>query len=230
MDIYAWAPWLFSLLTGLAGWFIRAWYDEEKMLGLRNQIKIKEDDLYHLHEAHELLLNDKERKLGDLAVESEIQQKSINELKFQLKQAEESNKSLLSTVVDSKKNKNNKPKAIAKISTPDPHHTEELKLEKSGKDKSSKKDKKSNLKNKIKEQSKLISKLQSKQDKLKNELKQIESTQPKVKKVPYTIIKTIKISELIDRKKLLKALEEVPLIKSKKKVSEKRIKGKPKSK
>ena len=225
MDFYAWAPWLFSILTGLAGWFIRAWYDEEKITGLRGQLKVKEDDLYHLHEAHQLLLNDKERKLGDLSVESEIQQKSINELKFRLKQAEESNKSLLSSVVATKKIKNNKPKAVSKSTAPKPFITQEIDEKEKGK--KPKKDKKSKLKNKIQEQSKLISKLQSKQDKLKNELKQIESSKSKTKKVPYTIIRTIKISELIDKKKLVKALEDVPLIKTKKKVSEKKVKGKP---
>ena len=231
MDFCLWAPWVFSALAGLAGWLLRAWYEERNIKDLQHQIKVKEEDIFHLHEAHELLLNDKEQKLSHLQAESDIQKKSIEELKLQLEADSKPSKSRATS--------NGKKKIAKAISsgngdTPQAKSTQILPFATSediasaNKDNKKKSGKKKKLKKKIEELSRLISKLQSKNDKIKNELKKSEGKKRKVKKVPYTIVRTIRISEIIDRKKLVKALQDVPIIKTKKSEQEKVVKGKPK--
>ena len=249
-DFCTWAPWVFSILAGLTGWFLRAWYDETKISSLKILLKNKEEDLYHLHEAHELLLKDKKEKLSEYSDQSELKSKSIDELKQQLTQAEETNQSLLAQLVEKKKDESPSPITYLSSSkeinesfpSDDMEITEDLipfEPEESDnvipmsapllqqEDKNKKKKKSGQYKEKYKSQLPVIKDLKKENKRLQQELDHALKTQEVVREIPITITKEIKIRERVNHKKLRRLMDAIPLKKKKKTISKKKKIGKP---
>ena len=237
MDFCDWAPWVFSALAGTLGWLLRGWYNDRQFSELRDIIKTKEEDLYHLNEAHNLVLVDKEKKLADSIDDVGMKDRVILELREKLNQTETSTKSLLSTVVKSKEKKPASPSIVAKIS-------EQAKKNKSQKTKSSKSAQSVALKSKtkdtpsketkittkpaqpktklsksdryrlkLKKRNKIIKDLRAENDRL-NKAQQTKTEATEVK--PKEFITKILIKKTVDYKKLKKALKKVPFKKTKK--------------
>jgi hypothetical protein len=76
---YIWAPWVFSIIAGILGYLLRWAYDEKKIKEYEARVKTQNEDLYHLNEAHNLLLHDKEKKIADFHAEMEIKDRTIPE-------------------------------------------------------------------------------------------------------------------------------------------------------
>ena len=233
-----WAPWLFSALAFLIGWLLRGWYDDKKIDQIREIVKTKDNDIYHLHEAHELLLNDKEKRLKELSTENDIQRKTITELNTMLEQSEESTKSLLSSVVASKKKEKKRREAAKVVNTPLPVATidqDDLKKELLEETKSEKEiDMEVKEETKVTEKSNdddtialLKKKVKSLSKKLKKARRQRGKKRTIVKEIPVTILKTVRIKESLDKERLNEILEDIPIIKTKETIKKKKKKGKP---
>ncbi len=252
MDFCVWAPWVFSALAGLIGWLFRGWYDDRKLDELYKKLQLKDDDIYHLHEAHELLLRDKERQIGDLNAEKEVQQKSIGELQLQLSQSEESTKTLLSQVVREKKKKSGKQRQSKKQKTAVLRNIEQLpfaktdiiesepvagdspEIETNGKSeelKTVETDRESQRSETVtpplSDHDREIRRLRKEIRRLKSRLKKLKRKKKIIKEIPVTIRKTVLIKESLDKERLNEVLDEIPIIKTKETVRKKKKKGKP---
>ena len=108
-----WAPWVFSALSALAAYLLTDWFFRKKTNDLNEVIKSKESDLYHLNQAHTLLKNDREKRFASLEVDLEVKEKAIKQLSEELARSEQSNKNLLSTVVNQKKDTTKKTEKIS---------------------------------------------------------------------------------------------------------------------
>ena len=219
-----WAPWVFSALAGIAGWLLRWWYDDKREQEYLAQIKTKDEDIYHLNEAHNLLLKDKEQKLETIQEDLAIKDRSIEELKLQISQAEESNKSLLSKMVQSKKSK-----SVPKAQTPAPVGLKSAEPDKNVsliKDDAVYQDEK-RKKSRRKKHRRLIASLKKENRKLKDQLKDQGKLERVVQEIPIKIFRTIRIREQVDQKALKKMLKNLPMVKKRKVLKEKRKKGKP---
>lgn len=87
MDNYCeWAPWVFGILGAITGWLLRWWYDEGKIEEFKERAEEKSNDLYHLNEAHTLLINDKNTKISTFQEEIVLKDKVINELNKEVHQ------------------------------------------------------------------------------------------------------------------------------------------------
>lgn len=228
MDISfcVWAPWVFSALAGLAGWLLRWWYDDQKIEALKSTIKTREDDIYHLNEAHTLLQNDKAKRLEEHKIESDSKNREILELRESLEQTEASTKRLLSQVVEKTKNESSdlstRPLPSASIDHQIEDEVEEIAVTIKKSKNPSKKSKK-----RIRKYKKIIRQLKEENSGLLAQANEGQAlVQEVVKEIPTTILKTIKISERVDRKKLKELINNLPLIKSKRTVRKKKKKGK----
>ena len=85
-ELSAWLPWIYSLLALAAGWILRWWYDEGKFSELRDRLEAKDNDIYHLNEAHNLLLEDKKSKISGNTEELAMKDRVIKELTEEVKQ------------------------------------------------------------------------------------------------------------------------------------------------
>lgn len=221
-----WAPWVFTIIAGILGYLIRWGYDDKKIKEYEALVKTKEEDLYHLNEAHNLLLKDKEKKIADFHAEKEIKDRTIRELTHKVEQGEISNKTLLSQVVDSKKKK-----ALSLSSYPSPAAVVSTSITDTVKKNSDKKSKKKEARKKYKKQlkklNKIVQKLRNKNERMLIELNEAAGKSEQIiKEIPITIEKTILRRERVDRKKLKKYIKQLPLKKSRKVISKKIKKGK----
>ena len=238
MDFCDWAPWVFSALAGTLGWLLRGWYNDRQFSELRDIIKTKEDDLYHLNEAHNLVLVDKEKKLTDSIEDVQMKDRVIVELKEKLNQTETSTKSLLSTVVKSKEKKSSSPSIVTKISEQAKKNKakreQPLKTTKAVALKSKKTDtptaeskveaiepkiklsKLDRYRLKLKKRNKIIKDLRAENNRLTNQQSKIEDVKP-----VETITKVL-IKKTVDYKKLKKVLKNIPFKKTKKVISKKK--------
>ncbi len=114
-DFCLWAPWVFSALALTLGWLLRWWYDDRKFEELNDRIKEKESDVYHLNEAHNLLLKDKNKKISEFDDQMAIKERVIKELKTELGQTTNTTKNLLSQVVESKQKSSPNPVSIVSV-------------------------------------------------------------------------------------------------------------------
>lgn len=241
MDFCDWAPWVFSALAGTLGWLLRGWYNQRQFTELNETIKTKEDDLYHLNEAHNLVLLDKEKKLAESEEDAQMKDRVIGELRQQLTQTETSTKSLLSKVVKSKEKKPESPSIVSKIAKQAKKNKEireqplkkekavALKTKKIEASKSeaidavvsapekSKLSKIDRYRLKLKKRNRIIKDLRSENERL-NEAQKLETVDVK----PIETITKVLITKTVDYKKLKKALKKVPFKKTKKVTSKKR--------
>ena len=235
-----WAPWVFSALAGTLGWLLRGWYNDRQFKELRDAIKTKEEDLYHLNEAHNLVLVDKEKKLVSSLEDAQMKDRVIGELREQLNQTETSTKSLLSKVVKSKEKESTTPSIVSRISKQAKKKKAErekpatkvkaLKSKKKNPSKTKgttaviptkKKKKFSKLDKsrlKLKKSEKIIKDLRAENVRL-NEAKQSKTESSEVR--PKESITKVLITKTVDYKKLKKALKKVPFKKTKKVINEK---------
>lgn len=220
-----WAPWVFSALAGILGWLLRWWYDDQKFREYESIIKTKEADVFHLNEAHNLLLKDKERRLANLQGEIELKNRSIRELNDRIEQTETSNKSLLSQIVEQKK-KEVKPLAAFAAPAASITHSSEDVIHKDP-PKSNVKMKRKKYKKKIRKFDRIIQELKSENKRLIDEASSgAQETIEIIKEIPVTITRTIIKRERVNRKKLKKLLLNIPVKKSKKIVKTKKKIGK----
>ena len=227
-SLSAWAPWLIPILTAIIGWCLRWWYDDQKIRDFQAIAKTKESDIYHLNEAHTLLLNDKESKIANYQNDLELQERAIQELKIELERAETTNKSLLSTIVE-KKEEQSKKTLQPKQELLDIQDTETTEISEEAKSTKSSKKKKGKKKSgrKIKKLQKAFDDLKKENQKLLGQIGKKKKSKPTIKEVPVYITKTIVKKEEIDLKKLRKLLENLPIKKSEEVTSEKKKKGEP---
>lgn len=236
MDFCDWAPWVFSALAGTLGWLLRGWYDDRQFSELRGVVKTKEEDLYHLNEAHNLVLVDKEKKLAESLTETQMKDRVINELREQLNQTETSTKSLLSKVVKSKEKKASSPSIVAKISeqakknkAKRDHPTKKVKVTalKTKKESNSQKEVTATLPAPQKAKLSKIDKYRTKLKKANRIIKDLRAENVRLNKAqrlkedgtsikPIETITKILITKTVDYKKLKKALKKVPFKKTKK--------------
>lgn len=211
-----WAPWLFALLSGLAGWLLKWWFDDREMSELRRQVTTAENDVYHLNEAHQLLQHDKATKISEFDNIRIEKENEILNLRDRLEEADRSNKSLLAQIVNQKE----KPAKIKSIPLSS-NRGVQTKISHKKQNRTESKDDLENLKKVVRRKKKIIRKLKAKNKSLSKDANKkatsLESGEG------YVILKTRKITEKIDRKKLKKYLENLPIKKSKK-TKTKRIK------
>ena len=81
-----WAPWVFGILGAITGWLLRWWYHDGKISEFKERAEEKSNDLYHLNEAHTLLINDKNTKISTFQDEIVLKDKVINELNKEVNQ------------------------------------------------------------------------------------------------------------------------------------------------
>jgi len=234
-----WAPWVFSALAGTAGWLLRWWYDDHKMAQLHSVIKTKDEDLYHLNEAHNLLLVDKRTKISAFESDVELKDRTISELRQSLTQAETTNKSLLGQVVEGKSSdKDSTSRPLAAVTQPsatvsmiesDNDADEAIEKEMPPTSRTShikKKKRRKRCKKKLTKVTAINKDLKKENERLLVKLSQAHEAKKVIKEIPVTILKTISITEKVDREKLKKLIRDLPLIKSKRKVSKKKKRGK----
>jgi len=260
-DFGVWAPWVFSAIALIAGWVLRWWYDEGKFSEFNDRLEAKDRDIFHLNEAHNLLLQDKKTKISDNSDELAMKDRVIKELSSEVRQL----KSSLSTYETGKVKTTKSKKALANPATKAKKKEVVASIAKSSSnpvsivstiDKRAKNKKGGGpLKDKVTEKAKVKSEQQivettissdhfdsvnrkksiSRKGRLKKKLlksrEKIKVLQAenknltaqlstekkeKVKEAPITITKTILVKERVDRKKLKKALKNVPFKKSRK--------------
>lgn len=248
-ELSAWLPWIYSLLALAAGWILRWWYDEGKFSELRDRLEAKDNDIYHLNEAHNLLLEDKKSKISGNTEELAMKDRVIKELTEEVKQLRSSkpiqptpsDKPLTTKSKEKEKTKKRKNKISKKKAIASPVSIVSM-IDKKAKKKSenalvdsahgqapdgsisskSQDNVKSLSKKKLREK---LSKSKEKIKELRSEKEELAAklsieSQPTVKEVPVTITKTILVKEKIDRKKLKKVLKKIPLKVTRKESSE----------
>jgi len=245
MDNYCeWAPWVFAVVAGILGWLLRWWYDEGKFSEFRDRLSAKDNDIFHLNEAHNLLLEDKKAKIGGHSDELALKERVINELQAEIRKLKQpgsksselakkskdqkiAKKSLTSPVsLVSRIDKKAKEKTVESPVTASQKGDSEIvkkvssiqhdskEIEERGGRGSDKFSKKDRLKKKIEKRNRLIQKLKAQKADL---IKQLASGPMEIiKERPVTITKTILIKEKVNRKKLNKAIKNVPFKRSKK--------------
>jgi len=99
------APWVISVITLILGWILRWWYDEGKFSEYNDRIEAKDRDIYHLNEAHNLLLQDKKTKISGSSDELAMKDRVIAELTAEVKQLKSSQSNPIKAVVKPKASK-----------------------------------------------------------------------------------------------------------------------------
>jgi len=259
------APWVISVITLILGWILRWWYDEGKFSEYNDRIEAKDRDIYHLNEAHNLLLQDKKTKISGSSDELAMKDRVIAELTAEVKQLKSSQSNPIKAVVKPKTSKKSPSKSVQKTSKKDitisalsstnqpvsivskidkkakkkkgrdtiqqiagansPDHQDQKQTKiwqasvRTGAEGPSKPlSKKERLKKKLHRSQQKVKTLRSKNSEL---VKQLSSESKAIaKEAPITITKTILVKEKIDRKKLKKALKNIPFKKTRKVSSE----------
>ena len=248
-DLSEWLPWIYSFIALLAGWILRWWYDDGKFAEYNNRLQAKDQDIFHLNEAHNLLLQDKKTKINSNAEELAMKERVIGELTAEIRQLRSTagttgataDRSSVAQTASKKKKvaaKKAPSKTVSIVSKIDKKakkskHINPIKsssdvAEDNGKpnDPAGKKatSQKDELKAKLKKSQRKIDSLQAEKKALIKKLSSV--SKDSVKEVPVTITKTIKVKERVNRKKLNKLLKKVPF-KVTKKESSKVTKGHP---
>lgn len=107
-----WVPWVFAIIAGIIGWLLRWWYDEGKISEYKDLLQEKSDDVYHLNEAHSLLLKDKNNKISTFQDEQVIKDRVISELNTEIKSLK--SQLTIKSATGQQKEKKPKIKAVAK--------------------------------------------------------------------------------------------------------------------
>jgi len=228
-----WAPWVFSFLAFCIGWLLRKWYDHQRFEEMNENLERKDNDMYHLNEAHTLLQKDKKTKLSSLTDELRLKDRIIGEQKKELLQLKRSDapKKPTASITEQSEVMLDQPLDPNSIVSIIDRRARERKVIVSDQKVATQKILPADLiegGESIKKAKSKSSKVQRKVKKIKRLIKERDLLRDKIAKLEQqgatktiTITETILVTEKINKKKLRKSLRNLPIKRTKKVISRK---------